>query len=145
MAKTTKNKKQHALIGIVSIVILVGLVGIYDLKFIGLHHIPTEQVYIPDPSGAQRQHHAENIKTCYTPTGEQLDVGHCWYHARKDQWYWCRPTLIDRTTGERVSIHAIESSLGDFITQSTYGIMGVEFVQAQKERCVRYEGQDTYQ
>ncbi len=146
MAKKTNNTRNNTSIGIITLILLLSVVGMNTLTTIGFHHIPIEQVYIQNSfSGVQRLHIAENIKTCYTPTGERLDVGHCWYHSRKDQWYWCRPELVDRTTGERVSINTIESSLGDFVTQSTYGIAGVAFVQVQKERCVRYEGEDTYQ
>ena len=143
-------------IGIIVTVITVGLIGVnnynsdynssYNSIISGLHHIPTEQVYLQQkiayPYSVKV---AELVKTCYTPNGEKLDVGHCWYNSRKDQWYWCRPNVVDRNTGERINSDDIESSFESIIRNSAVGIIGVGLISTDSEHCIRYEGKDIYQ
>ncbi len=120
--------------GSISAVLLVSLFGIASMT--GMHHIPAEQM-------AATTTIVRGVY-CTTPEGERLDVGHCWFSERQQQWYWCRPKLADRNTGKRLIDSAVDKDFEPVIMSSMYTITGIDFVRAQAGRCVSYEGKDVY-
>lgn len=121
------------------------LITMFGATLTGLHHVPTEQVYITEStpySLAIRQ--AEKMKTCTTPSTERIEAGHCWFYPRNQKWYWCRPKIINRITEKFLTDDAVEQDFSQLIMESNLGIAGVQLVTAAEGRCVHYEGKDVY-
>lgn len=127
---------------ILAIIVMAAFVG---MNITGLHHIPLEQVIAVEGTSYHWSiSQAVRTKTCVAPDGERVDAGHCWFHSRNQEWYWCRPRLVDKNTGRQISSSAVESEFEMLVSRSELGIMGVEFVRASEGRCVHYERKDVY-
>lgn len=124
---------------------MAAIVALVGVSITGLHHIPSEQVITPERASYRWSiSQAARAKTCTAYDETQVEAGHCWFNPREQEWYWCRPKIVNRVTEKFLTDLAVEQDFDRLITDSSLGIVGSKLVMAAEGRCVHYEGKDVY-
>lgn len=128
--------------GVLSVVLLFGVFILFD-NISGFHHVPLEKVTtdVPYPASIRM---AGLARTCVVPDNSRLLVGHCWFDAQDNEWFWCLPRMIDVRSRQVLSESVVVELFDSLLMDSSIAITGVRLAHASAERCVREQGQDVY-